>query len=282
MNIVQFQGGLGNQLFQYAAGLYSSEKDPFKADCTYYSLVKARHFILNELGISISPISPYTNPFEAMLNLPVLDGYWKPVYPLLRRYTLFPEKKQFTFDRSLKDLHESYISGYWQHRSYVDEVEDLLRSQITFTPEIKRRNKKTVSLMKNTTSVSLHVRRGDYLKNTTFPLTPLSYYDQSTKIMRRRNKKAHFFVFSDDINWCKKEFNQLKSVTFIDRTTSEVDDLYLMSQCIHHILGNSTFSWWGAWLAKSFHTNAINIAPKKWSADPLASEALMYKHWKKL
>jgi hypothetical protein len=151
------------------------------------------------------------------------------------------------------------LNGYFQSEKYfVDVREDILNLfEIDEDTKSYLSNKYSNLLSGNTCSI--HIRRGDYLNLPNFhPTQDISYYMDGCNII---GNEANYLIFSDDIEWCYKNFNFIKNRTFISGNT-DYQDLYLMSMCNNNIIANSTFSWWGAWLNKN--KNKIVVSPKKW------------------
>jgi len=120
-------------------------------------------------------------------------------------------------------------------------------------------------------SISLHIRRGDYVSNvytnSVHGTCSLDYYQQAVTLLESKLNNPHFFIFSDDLAWAKEHLSFIENVTFVelDVNIPDHDEMFLMSQCLHHIIANSSFSWWGAWLNKNL--DKIVIAPKRWFID---------------
>ena len=148
------------------------------------------------------------------------------------------------------------LMGYWQSYKYFDHCKDLIKRYFTFTDEVY---KKADLLEENLCSI--HVRRGDYVNLQDFhPVQSMNYYHEAIFFVRNisNDRNLKFVVMSDDIQWCKENF---KGDEFIFREgTNEIEDLALQTLCDYHIIANSSFSWWGAYLADS----KITIAPKNW------------------
>jgi len=275
MTITQLQGGLGNQLFQYTAAVFAEHghSEDICVDTTYYAYVPNRKYALSRLGLKCRQITFWDFPLEAPLSLPMIGPLWKKPYAVFGHYFLNEEQKTFTFDKRLDKKKNQYLIGFWQHHSYPQKYKQQLKKSITFP---RHTNSTFLAKVQQTESVSLHVRRGDYVHNAAFALTDFSYYKNALQLIKDRHKKLTFFIFSDDIPWCKKEFQDVKNVIFIDEKSDEVTDLFLMKSCKHHILANSTFSWWGAFLG--FDESTV-IMPKKWIANPASVSALHCKKW---
>lgn len=276
--IVQLQGGLGNQLFEYVAALIASkgETDDIYSDRSYYAYVRNRHIGLDRLGLHTRALNFFSNPLEVPLSLPLIGDYWRTFYPRVGAFNLFFEEKQYLYSHRLSEMSSPvYLSGFWQHREYGDQVERKLRDLLVFPPLLPQGNS-FKERIEGTQSVAVHIRRGDYLRSSSFRVCSPAYFHGAIDYMNSHLKKPHFFFFSDDITWCKEEFGSLEECTFVENLNDEVSDLYLMSVCRNHIIANSTFSWWGAWLQEK---KGITIAPKNWCGNSEAAEALLYKSW---
>lgn len=159
------------------------------------------------------------------------------------------------------------LLGYFQSEKYFSHCQHRIRSLFEFRDVVKTKCLETVAKLKAGPSCAVHVRRGDYLKLPLHhPVLPVDYYEQAMCLMCQRVPGVSFFVFSDDPVWCE---TSLPGTTVI-RDHRDAEDLYLMSQCDHHIIANSSFSWWGQWLSKN--PNKICVAPKVWHGPE-------YAHW---
>jgi hypothetical protein len=199
------------------------------------------------------------------------------------RFNVFGEKRWFTYDSTFEKLAGSiYLTGYWQSYRYFDSVDDLIRREICPAWPLSDANRIWLARIEASNSVCLHVRRGDYLHHNGLPLVcARSYYDNALEHMRRFVRKPQVFVFSDDIPWCRDAF-AVPDIAFVDTNGpgQAADDLRLMAACRHHIIANSSLSWWGAWLAR--HPGQIVIAPQPWLTDVPSLADLLPAHWLKL
>jgi hypothetical protein len=166
----------------------------------------------------------------------------------------------------------AYLVGCWQSERYFEQSADAIRTELTLKQGLAGPNARLANVIQKRESVAVHVRRGDYL---TIPamasdvVCDLNYYRRAWSRARDLIPNAEYFVFSDDIAWCKQSLDFLGSATFVDHNTPEErhEDLRLMSQCKHAIIANSSFSWWGAWLSNN--PNKVVIAPARCAvADP--------------
>jgi hypothetical protein len=182
------------------------------------------------------------------------------------------ERDTFLFDEKvLHMLGDLYLEGYWQTEKYFADIGRLIRDEFEVTPPLIGKNKELFELIKKTNSVSIHIRRGDYVtaesaRNILGPLDA-EYYYRCVDYINNRVNNPHYFLFSDDPNWVFSNFKIHHPVTIIDNNSIDecYEDLRLMKQCKHHIIANSTFSWWGAWLSPI--QDKIVLAPKNWHAD---------------
>ena len=161
----------------------------------------------------------------------------------------------------------NYYIGYWQSEKFFKDISDEIRKDFSFPKFTSEKNLEILKLIKSYNSVSIHIRRGDYLQNRGFNgLAPLEYYQKAIEYIKNKIENPHFFIFSNDIEWCRKNLS-IENSYYIDWNRGEESyrDMQLMSLCKHNIIPNSTFSWWGAWLNKN--PNKIVIAPEKWFND---------------
>lgn len=301
--VARLNGGIGNQLFQYAAGFAMSmawnvplvlDLPPARRE---QFLGHPRKFALGEFAIT-SNIVPF-NRFQRLLasRQKCLSRLLWPVRKLLS-LELVDEVPGHPFDESLlrgrPTARHVSLWGYWQSYKWAEQYEEALRNELRFRNEPIGENAKMLEQIRSCEcAISLHVRRGDFLKVGGAPVLSMEYYrnaisemvlqiaaDQKSeyskiqlqRIWRSQNDRAFhlkskissqefaIFVFSDDIPWCKQELPQLFSVFpfsglhfplfFVDLNDEAHphEDLRLMSACLHHIVANSSFSWWGAWL----------------------------------
>lgn len=285
MIITKILGGLGNQMFQYAAGrcLAHLNNTQLKLDVTGFTDYKLRNFDLHALHVNCQPASG-----EEIRNLLPSHNFEKALqYLFPKKSRTYYREKYFHFDDNILKFGKNvYLKGYFQSEKYFLPIKETLQKEFTFKDEIIRKVKDFTDKTRSATSVSVHIRRGD-MEND--PVTtghhgimPLSYYKKGIEIIRSKIANPQFYFFSDDINWVKENFNDLKP-TFVSGEISQThfEDLYLMSQCHHNIIANSSFSWWGAWLNKN--PDKIVIAPKIWFIKgPKDTQDLLPEKWIKI
>lgn len=277
MKIIKILGGLGNQMFQYAFYLAVKKECP-----TEQILIDLHCFNGYKLhyGFELSKI--YN-------NLQATPAKWQDVakvaypYPnfktwkygkhiLPRRTTMFVENKFMKYEEYCipSTIGKScYYDGYWQNEKYFKNITDEIRKTFQFPP-FDTENQKIAQQLQSCISVSMHVRRGDYLTDPLFKGTcQILYYKKAIKYIEDKAAPKLFCIFSNDIEWCKKEITPLISsakVIFVtwNKGHNSFRDMQLMSTCKHNIIANSSFSWWGAWL--NHNKDKIVIAPKLWYA----------------
>lgn len=287
MIVVKIFGGLGNQMFQYSFGRALSVKTGLEV-VYYVDCQGERQFGLSTFNIK--------GKFEDVLDIKGISSIKNKLMASLNRrlnYKLIPIYKQkYIYDSNLsfnKNIFlisdNTFLEGYWQSEKYFEGIEDLLYNELKFVSDIDERNSEIIKMTSTVNSVSLHVRRGDYVTdakaNAVHGLCDKSYYYNAINYILKNVPDPHFFIFSDDMDWVKKELTINGSVVYVDFNKKDSDDLRLMSKCKHNIIANSTFSWWGAWLNNN--PQKIVIAPKKWFESPeRSSNDLIPPSWIKV
>jgi hypothetical protein len=187
----------------------------------------------------------------------------------LRHQIIEPAENHFRFDPRLLNVRlqgSVSLRGFWQCQAYFLDVEDHIRRELVLRDEPRGKNAELASLIRATNAVAIHVRHGDNANDVAAALgvLPRGYYARAIGEMRRDVKGPVFFVFSDDVAWSRQMLPADSALSFIDHngTLLSHEDLRLMTLCKHHILANSTFSWWGAWLAQT--PDQIVIAPRRY------------------
>lgn len=269
MIITSISGGLGNQMFQYAIAKSIAQKnnDIFKLDLSFYRNQTLRKYNLNDFNIDES-IATENQIFELRGS----EGFFfrtakKINFPWVFPATYIKEKEITIFDERVYRLQGNiYLDGYWQNERYFIDIREALVKDFIPKKRISTEARNYLKAIVETNSVSLHIRRGDYVvnshTNSVHGVCGLDYYKRSIEHMKNKVFDPKFYIFSDDISWCKENFNFLDSKIFVDDTQSALEDLELMKHCKHNIIANSSFSWWGAWL--NSNTNKIVISPLNW------------------
>lgn len=276
MKIIKIIGGLGNQMFQYA--FYLAVKKACPSDKVLVDLHCFNGYKLHE-GFELDKIFSKIDVQKAYFKDIIKVSYpypnfitWKYGKHLLpKRKTMFIENKYLRFEENWKKTlgNNCYYDGYWQNENYFQDIKEQIKDVFTF-PELDKKNQETASLICSHESISIHIRRGDYLTDPLFKETcQIEYYQKSISYAKKYINPELFCIFSNDTEWCKKVFSALlpkDKTIFItwNHGKNSFKDMQLMSLCKHNIIANSSFSWWGAWLNKN--KNKVVIAPKTWYA----------------
>jgi hypothetical protein len=179
-----------------------------------------------------------------------------------------------------------HLDGYWQSEKYFIDITDTLRLDFTLKKEMEVKARDLYEKIKNKNSVSLHIRRGDYLSSkfsSIYPVLSIDYYSRALKVIKDKIKDPQIFVFTDDIEWVKDNLDIPVQIEFVSgqKDINANEELILMSQCRHNIIANSSFSWWGAWL--NSNPEKIVIAPSHWLyVDSYKIDDLVPKKWIKI
>lgn len=262
MLIVDINGQFGNQMFQYALGRHLQLRGRKVRYYTgYYKQHPEHDFALPRIfGLELPGAT--TNQMLACREdrHRLIDRVRRKIFG--RHEHVFTEigTGSLAYKPEVFDFKRGLIDGYWQSEKYFLPIEETIRREFTF-PEASIRNKALAREMSETLSVSIHVRRGDYLGG--IPVMDEKYFYPAMAYFKERYGDVHFYVFSNDINWCREHLKAEK-ITFVDWNTGKDSpyDMWLMTQCKHNIIANSSFSWWGAWLNRN--ERKVVVAPKIW------------------
>lgn len=290
MKIIKFEGGLGNQMFQYAFGYalgYVNPSEIIKYNCAFYNEKNAhsntsqRELDLERVfSIQISTSTEADISYIQKNTHRIKNKIMRRIHPKYSWQVNENPMKIYTWVFDMKQSVE-YL-GYWQSERYFDVCKDDIRRIFSFP---KTSDKRILNLYqtldRDAYAVSIHMRRGDYITNDAFKqkhhFSTAEYYKRAMYSMKERLKKVHFYVFSDDIVWAKEWVDTLQKnktsfqndmygvIDFLDDREHYFYTMEAMSKCKHNIIAPSTFSWWGAWLNNN--DEKIVIAPKKWFAD---------------
>ena len=273
MIIINLTGGIGNQMFQYAFGHILSKKSgvPLKYHFTDALFCTSRNCSLDCFSISTSKASreevrktgfPQSFLGRIMYRIFKRTGISGIVYPRIITMENYLKKAG-----EIEPGNDYYAEGYWQGTKYLDGFEDKIINIFTFKDTPSNNNVNLLDLIRRTNSVSIHIRRGDYITNQgvrrMFDLCGKDYYKRCIDYIYKHIPSPRFFIFTDDIAWAKDNIHTKTSAHFVENNKAW-EDMYLMSKCSHNIISNSTFGWWGAFLNKN--KKKIVVAPNRWSA----------------
>lgn len=270
MIISRITSGLGNQLFQYAAGRHLALKNQtaLYLDLSYYL------YEYDDDTVRPFKLGNFSIPYRLLQKSPL--EYVSKATKLLPKRSLPPifrflKEKQFHFDDRVLQARANCITldGFWQSEAYFRDSADTIRQELTLnsvpSPEFEHYRQMITT---TPTAVSIHVRRGDYVNHPefskTFGFVGLDYYKQALNELNKRHPGARLYVFSDDHEWVHQNLALPEDTVFVQNTGTNADvaDLVLMSHCQHHIIANSSFSWWGAWLNPN--PDKLVITPRQW------------------
>ncbi|MEC3878254.1 alpha-1,2-fucosyltransferase [Parapedobacter sp. 10938] len=236
-----------------------------KADLSGYdSYGRHNGFELNRIfGVQLPQLTSFERRLFDWQDRRWVSRKLRRIYGTKKAY--YEEKQLFGYDRQIfTDPNHRYYWGYWQHISYIEPVADRLRIDLRFPDFSNLENVKLVEVLADENTVSVHVRRGDYLGDPLLGgICDADYYHRALDYMKRNIDQPRFVFFSDDIPWCKANF-PLTNALFVDwnKGLESFRDMQLMSLCKHHIIANSSFSWWGAWFNSDPHK--IVVSPSHW------------------
>ena len=289
--ITRLNGGLGNQLFQYAAGRSLADRlaVPLKFDLSEFETYHLRRFELDQFNISAEKAFPQElasfviNPSRVQRvcsRLAISLG-------LGLNSIAFKEIKFGYDDAFAKIRHPLYLNGYWQSEKYFKSDSDRIRSELCLADKLGEPSQKILDEILQCQAISLHIRRGDYISNQSAAavhgVCSLDYYYVAIRHISAHVQNPNFFVFSDDPQWAKDNLKISYPVQFVDANGPDrgVEDMWLMKSCNHHIIANSSFSWWAAWL--NSRQDKIIVAPRTWFLDKkLNTQDLVPEQWHRI
>lgn len=282
-------GGLGNQMFQYAAGLMLARKYdvPLRMDIMSLLDTSKRYYALTYRKYAL-------DVFQVTGEIAAEKDISRFVVPRIGNKYLYHLKKRISrpnnyyVDETIGSADdffaipdEAYLDGYWQNAAYFNAQKSDIRKEFSFREELPDSHKAVRDEMMRCDSVCVHFRKGDYVGHPELDVLDMRYYDSAVSVMLSKAPSSRFFVFSDDISWCKNNFQvSAHGVSFIDLDPGNKAqyDLQLMTCCKHYIIGNSTFAWWGAWLGN--HSCKLVVAPKIWHKNQKeACNSIVEKDW---
>lgn len=283
MHIVKFQGGLGNQMFQYA--LYRKFQtmgyDTY-ADLYHYQQTKYK---TRPLQLAIFGIDLREANRSDVIRMSGNEDRWFDVVWLkhVGKKTYYREK-DISYKEEIWKMKNGYFHGFWQSEKYFSEIEDVLRREFVLsdTMQLDSENRHIqIKIKEDQKAVSVHIRRGDYLKNPMYGgICTEEYYKNAIAYIKQQIGDARFYLFSNDMAYVQDRFRGEEFV-YVKNNSEDKGyiDLYLMSLCKYHIIANSSFSWWGAWLDAA--PSKIVVAPSKWLNNTSAKDIVPDK-WIKL
>ncbi len=282
MITIELCGGLGNQLFQYALG-------------RRLSLDHNVGLIIDVSAFRNDPLRSYRLGNFCLPRHAIKDGrpsFLEGLLPtaIRRRVLSSPDRyieRHYEFDENVLNISKGIVAGYWQTEKYFKSIRQTLLNEILPASPLTKSSAYWSGVISDIEAVSVHVRRGDYASDSKTQsyhgLVDLDWYAKAIMDMQERVGSPHFFFFSDDLDWVRMNFPAHPNFHFVDSAPDglEHEDMFLMSLCKHHILANSSFSWWGAWLNR--RDDKIVIAPNRWFANTsINTKDLLPSEWVQL
>ena len=273
MIIVKLIGGLGNQMFQYAAGRALAQKHGVPLALDLSELNKDANGAYTQRGFALDAFSVNAVNASNVQVAPFLKFQSHQWLRIAQRYmpSLFPNvyfaESGSHYQNAFQNLGpNTYLNGYWQSEKYFENIRQLLINDFKLTQvmpdDVLWWHNKVASL----NSVAMHVRRGDYVHLPTAKafhgVCSVQYYKNAFQKLQEGENEIAVFVFSDDIGWCRQNLNFTDNIQFVSHKSIAAWDLHLMSVCKHQVIANSSFSWWAAWLNQ--HTNKRVYVPEYW------------------
>lgn len=281
MIIIRIQGGLGNQLFQYAAAKCLAEKldTSCKLDVSSLNQKQSRQLELNQF--SFKPVLASDKEIKKHLFLPSLYRHSPALFGRLGR-NIYREP-HFHFDEKFYDIKKPvYLNGYFQSEKYFKPAEDLISKEFTVNPLLIGHLKGRIQEWQPKETIAVHIRRGDYTNKKIqdyHGILPADYYNKAIALLAEKIANPYFCFFSDDIGWVKENIIISDPHEFTSSVTqSAIEDFHLMTQCKHNIIANSSFSWWAAWLNN--HSGKTIVTPRQWFNNvKLDTKDLIPENW---
>lgn len=276
MVVVNIQGRLGNQMFGFALyrQLLKMGKEVY-VDFSHDPLIDFFGFQYNVIDKETA--LEYLKDRD---NRNIIKRWEYRIFP--QRCRCYEEKATGVFDKNVLRLNEVYLNGYWQSERYFADVTEEIRQMYKFPDLLTNYQKKMLDEIQSKQSVSMHIRRGDYLEHPElYGTITMEYYERAMRYIQERKENVYFYIFTNDIPWAMQNFK--RDNIFIIEDSGHADtgnlDMALMAACKDNIIANSSFSWWGAWLNQN--QEKIVIAPKEWEVNR-STRDIWCKGWLKM
>jgi hypothetical protein len=282
MIITEINGGLGNQFFQYAAGLSLAlrHQSPLKIKVQFKSTDTSRSFGLSHFKINLTEATQ-----EDVNKLYTSSPVVRAIQAILpSQFKHFYKEKHFAYQSGFEKLGPNvYLKGYWQSERYFSSIAEQVKATFTLKPEYYSTVLSLIDEINTSESVSIHIRKGDYLLHPYadyYASLESAYYINAIAAIQEQHPLLKLFVFTDDPKWVKENLQLTTPYRLISgiETSSMYEDFQAMLSCKYHIIANSSFSWWTAWL--STREGKKVVAPKNWFKNgPTDTEDLVPKSW---
>lgn len=281
-------GGLGNQMFQYAFGKALGNKTLY--DLSWFD-ENAKKNMTTERFYELEGFNLNTQIATQREIAAIREKKQSRILNFIRRILNAPYYKlneihepDYRYHKELlqNNNNETYYVGYFQCEKYFLQIREQLLKDFSLQVALNDKNTEMLARINSVNSISIHIRRGDYVNlQHIYELCNLDYYQNAIEYIALHESMPHFFLFSDEIDWVKQHLKVAYPVTYVDINDNKngIFDIELMKQCKHNIIANSSFSWWGAWLNEN--PNKIVIAPKVWYSNGMPSD-IVPDNWIKM
>lgn len=273
--VLKLQGGMGNQMFQYAFGRKIQEKTGRKLilDISDYKYDKAgRKYALGSFmlpkTIEIDSSGKYNYKYDQRKNWIIklfVKLFPEALFRIGKRFGIYIWEDirflPFEIDTKFSDI---YIHGLWQSEKYFYEIKNVIKKELRVAGDLQQTDKELIEKMKKVNSVCVHIRRGDFLSsNNNLEVCELEYYHRAMNFIQQSVDNPFYFIFSDDPEWAKNNLGSGNAV-IVSGSRMDYDEFRLMCNCENYIISNSTFSWWASYIGNN---GGIVVAPKWWYSD---------------
>lgn len=270
MIIVKLQGGLGNQMFEYASGRGVAERSGQDLALDLSGLDTPQGVTKRDYQLDVFNIQPKFAPKEQVKKF-TLEKYSPSTSKLLKKISIiipsYVTERGVDFNETLFSVKgDTYLDGYWQSEKYFKHIKDELHEEFTLKKPVSEQACDIIELAKRENSVAIQVRRGDYVTNSKTAALhgalDKGYYHKAIAYICTKIINPVFFIISDDIDWAMRNIEAPSKL--IPAPVADYEQMDIMRSCKHQIISNSSFGWWGAWL--NDNSDKIVIAPQKWFA----------------
>jgi hypothetical protein len=267
MIIIKMFGGIGNQMFQFALykNLINSNIEVYIDDTSFMPSWDSEKVRIINIFQNVDYPQASKKMIELLgdVNVSTFDKIRR---KLFHKKTHFKEQK-FPFNHLMLSLEGNYyLEGFWQSEKYFYTIKDKVSNSFKFPDVMECKNKDIINKILQENSISIHIRKGpSYRRKIYEGVCESEYYRKCIEILRQKIDKPQFYIFSDNITWCRENLSFLKAI-YIDWNPCVGNNCYLdmqlMSLCRHNIIANSSYSWWGAWLNRN--PAKVVIGPERW------------------
>lgn len=278
MIVTKLMGGMGNQMFQYAFAKYLAIKHnvPVKLDTRFLldRSPKGANFVFRNFDLDIFNLSVEVATDAEITSLTHRTGHEltnRVINKLIGRKKNHVFEPHFHFsEKCFLAGSNSYLEGYWQSEKYFKPIEGLLRAKdFSFTSAMSSMATELGNTIQSSNSVCVNIRRGDFVTNGFHGTKGVDFYSNAELVIGSELNDPHYFVFSDEMDWCTENITFAGKVTYVGHEYAGFkfqDYIRLMAMCKHFIIPNSSFAWWAVWL--NDNKNKMVVAPKKWFNNP--------------